>query len=124
MVEYYGLETSALRSRHDPHVARAVAAWLCRRHSEASLRELTVCFNLSRPASVPNLTRRLEASLKRSPRLARDLAAIMRLVTEQAPRARAEPGTPRIAEQGKNKIKPKADPSLPLQTATISRNGA
>ena len=105
VVEYYGLEASALRSRHDPHLARAVAAWLCRHHSEPSLRELAVCFNLSRAASVPNLTRRLEASLKRSPRLARDLAAIMGLVTEQAPDATVEAGTPRIADQGKNKNK-------------------
>ena len=85
VVESYGLDASALRSRHDPHLARAVATWLCRRHSEAFLQELAVCFNLSRAASVPNLTRRLEASLKRSPRLARDLPAIMRLVTTQAP---------------------------------------
>jgi hypothetical protein len=39
---FYGLDDAALSRRHDPHVARGVAAWLCRRHTEASLRELAV----------------------------------------------------------------------------------
>ncbi len=40
---FYGLDDAALSRRHDPHLARAVAAWLCRRHTEASLRELAAC---------------------------------------------------------------------------------
>jgi hypothetical protein len=84
VVDYYGLDASALLRRHDPHVARAVAAWLCRRHSEATLRELAVRLGLSRASSVPNLTRRLEARLAKSSRLARELAAIMREATMQA----------------------------------------
>src|SRR5262249_34963217 len=82
--EYYGLDQSAVLRRPDPHLARAVAAWLCRRHTEATLRELAVRLGLSRATSVPNLTRRLEARLKTSPRLARELAAIMRRVMAQA----------------------------------------
>jgi len=54
-----------------------VAAWLCRRHTEASLRELAQWLSLSRADSVPNLTRRLEARLKASPQLAGDLAEIL-----------------------------------------------
>jgi REP element-mobilizing transposase RayT len=103
VVDHYGLDASALRRRHDPHVARAVAAWLSRRYSEASLRELAVCFNLSRAASVPNLTRRLEASLKTSPRLERDLVTIMRQVTQQVEGATLGSGPPRTAGPGKNK---------------------
>src|SRR5208282_5096226 len=38
--EHYGLDRSALAHRGDLHIARAVAAWLCRRHSEDPLREL------------------------------------------------------------------------------------
>ena len=71
------LEATALSRRHDPHLARAVAAWLCRRHTEASLRELAEWLGLSRADSVPNLTRRLVARLRASPRLAGDLAEIM-----------------------------------------------
>jgi REP element-mobilizing transposase RayT len=77
VAEFYGVEPSSLSHRGDPHVARAVAAWLCRRHTEAPLRSLAVPLGLSRADSVPNLTRRLEATLRRSPRLAADLEAIM-----------------------------------------------
>jgi hypothetical protein len=70
---FYGLDEAALSRRHDPHLARAVAAWLCRRYTEASLRELAKWLGLSRADSVPNLTRRLEARLKASPELSDDL---------------------------------------------------
>src|SRR3954453_16165363 len=55
----------------------AVAAWLCRRYSEATLRDLAERLGLSRADSVPNLPRRLEASLKTAPRLASELDQIM-----------------------------------------------
>ena len=74
---FYGLEDAALSRRHDPHLARAVAAWLCRRYTEASLRELAKWLGLSRADSVPNLTRRLEARLGASPELSDDLTEIM-----------------------------------------------
>ncbi len=74
---FYGLDDAALSRRHDPHLARAVAAWLCRRFTEASLRELAKWLGLSRADSVPNLTRWLEARLKASPELSDDLTEIM-----------------------------------------------
>jgi hypothetical protein len=58
-----------------------VAAWLCRRHTEASLRELAQWLGLSRADSVPNLTRRLEARLNAAPRLSDDLAEILKRAT-------------------------------------------
>ena len=76
--DFYGLDEAALSRRHDPHVAPAVAAWLCRRHTEASLRELAVWLGLSRADSVPNLVRRIETRLKASPELSNDLAAILK----------------------------------------------
>jgi hypothetical protein len=84
VIDDYGLDASTLMHRHDPHLARAVAAWLCRRHSEATLHELALRSGLFRASSVPNLTKRLEAHLETSPRLARELAAIMRHVKGQA----------------------------------------
>ena len=72
------MDESELSRRHDPHVGRAVAAWLCRRHTEASLRELAVRLGLSRAGSVPNLTRRIETRLKTSAELSNDLAAILK----------------------------------------------
>ncbi len=63
VADFYGLDSASLSRRHDPHIARPVAAWLCRRHSEVSLRQLTEWLGLSRTDSVPNLTRRLEERL-------------------------------------------------------------
>ena len=84
MSEHYGLDRSALAQRRDPHIARPVAAWLCRRHSEVPLHELAPLLGLSRADSVPNLTRRMDARLRAHPKLADELQQIM---------ARIEPGT-------------------------------
>src|SRR5262249_41323420 len=54
VAEFYGLEESALSRRHDPHLARAVAAWLCRRHSHPPLPELARPPRLSPGRPVPN----------------------------------------------------------------------
>ena len=54
VAEFYGLEAASLSRRHDPHLARAVAAWLSRPHTEISLRELAEWLGLSRADSVPN----------------------------------------------------------------------
>ena len=69
VAEFYRLEGSWLSRRGNPHIARPVAAWLCRRHAEASLRQLAVALGLSRADSVPNLTRRLERRLNATPEL-------------------------------------------------------
>jgi REP element-mobilizing transposase RayT len=78
VAEFYGLEASSLSRRGDPHLARPVAAWLCRRHTAASLRQLAASLGLSRADSVPNLTRRLERRLKETPKLSYELAEILR----------------------------------------------
>ena len=108
VVDDYKLDPSALSRRYDPHLARAVAAWLCRRHTEAPLRELAVRLGLSRATSVPNLTRRMEARLEKSPRLARELAAITRQVTAQsAPRPNGRTDNPE--PKNKKKSDPRSD---------------
>jgi putative transposase len=80
VTSYYGVDLELLSRRSDPHIARGVAAWLCRRHSEISLRELAPRLGLSRADSVPNLTRRIDAKLAESPRFADELDQIMRHV--------------------------------------------
>jgi hypothetical protein len=81
VTDYYDLDDSALRRRHDHHIARAMAAWLCRRHTEATLRELAGPLGLARGDCVPSLVRRLEARLKKSPRLIQDVAGIEKLLS-------------------------------------------
>ena len=109
VADFYGTEATSLSRRHDPHLARAVAAWLCRRHTEATLRELAKWLGLSRADSVPNLTRRLEARLKASPRLAGDLAKILRQASGPAesphPAERVQPEAPRRSGPAKTKNK-------------------
>ena len=63
--------------------ARAAAAWLCRRLTTATLRELSVPLVLTRPDSVSNLTRRFERELARAPKLRHDLAKIESRLAQQ-----------------------------------------
>ena len=51
VTEYYGLEAGAMTRRHDRHIARSVAAWLCRRHTEATLSELAGLLGQSAPTA-------------------------------------------------------------------------
>jgi chromosomal replication initiation ATPase DnaA len=75
---FYGLGDAAQLRRHDAHVARRVAAWLCRRHTGASLCELGVWLGFSHADSVPNLSRWIETQRTASPELFNDLAAILK----------------------------------------------
>lgn len=77
---HYGLEPSDLSCRHAHHTARSVAAWLCRRYTEAPLRELALLFGLSRADSVPNLTRRVDTRLSHSADLTAEIDAIHRRI--------------------------------------------
>ena len=83
VADYYGLDVSSLARRHDSHIARPVAAWICRRHAEVSLRDLAGRFGLSRADSVPNLTRRIEAQLPNSPGLAEEVRQILVLLAAE-----------------------------------------
>jgi putative transposase len=76
VAEFYDLEPGALLRRHDRHIARPMAAWLCRRHTQATLSAIAAELGLSRADSVPGMIRPLEARLKTSARLRRDLDAI------------------------------------------------
>jgi chromosomal replication initiation ATPase DnaA len=84
VAEYYDLETGSLLQRYDRHVARALAAWLCRRHTQATLSEIAARLGLSRADSVPGLIRPLEARLKSSAYLMRDVDAIERRLSLRA----------------------------------------
>ena len=63
-------------SRGSGHIARASAAWLARRLTQATLRELAVSLCLGRPESVSNLTRRIDGALAEDRQLRADLQQI------------------------------------------------
>lgn len=71
--EYYEVDPAIFSSRGNGHIARAVAAWLARRMTSATLRELCVPLGLGRPESVSNLTRRIDRQLKTDSRLRKDV---------------------------------------------------
>jgi len=109
MVDFYDVEPALLAKRHDPHMARAVAAWLCHRRTEATLGELAEWLGLSRADSVPNLTRRFQAQLKSQPELLNDVEEILRRATTVvADRRQTTLETPRAKRrQGQSNTKTK-----------------
>ena len=78
MAEYYRIEPALFATRGDGHIARAAAAWLARRLTTATLRELAGPLGLGRPESVSNLTRRIDRHLASKPQLHKQLAEIER----------------------------------------------
>jgi putative transposase len=109
VADFYDVDRASLAKRHDPHIARAVAAWLCRRHTEATLSELAVWLGLSRADSVPNLTRRLQTRLTLQPEMLNDFAEILRRATsDEADRRRRTPNNSKNKRrQGSRKTKNK-----------------
>jgi chromosomal replication initiation ATPase DnaA len=74
--DYYQVDRAILSERGDGHLARAAAAWLSRRLTTATLRELASPLGLGRPESVSNLTRRMERQLAKVPSTKKELARI------------------------------------------------
>jgi putative transposase len=68
----YGIEPSELVRRGSRHPARAALAYLARRRTAATNAELMGVLGLSRPESVPNLTRRYASWLSSDARTRRD----------------------------------------------------
>ena len=80
---FYGISPALLRERGNPHLARPVAAWLARRHTLATLRELAPRLGLRRPGSVGNLTRRIERQADGNAQLQNDLSRLEAILWKQ-----------------------------------------
>jgi putative transposase len=76
VLKHFGRSADALIRRGARDPCRGLAAYLARRTTGATLRELARDLGLSRPDSVPNLTRQIERALATSPGLRDDLRAI------------------------------------------------
>lgn len=76
VADHYRVTTADLRSRQSGLVARDVAAWLARRLTTATLRQLAEPLGLGHPDSVRNLTRRADRALRVSRELRADVEAI------------------------------------------------
>ena len=84
VLKHYQRPNEALARSGDRDWARAMAAYLARRFTDASLRELAADLGLSRADSVPNLTRRVERALPTSSALRADLRAIEKLLRTES----------------------------------------
>ena len=76
VAEYYGTTPAAFACRRSVAPGRDIAAWLARRLTSATLRELAAPFGLGHPDSVSNLVRRANEAVDQSKRLQRDVASI------------------------------------------------
>ena len=85
MAARYGVDPKTFRNRRAPSTSRDVAAWLCRRLTDCTLRELAPLFGLEHADSVHNLTRRVDRALPGSAKLRQDIAAIRRELLQTEP---------------------------------------
>ncbi len=76
VARYYKVASGIFICRGNSHIARASAAWLARRLTQATLRELAISPGLGRPESVSNLTRRIDRALAKDPQLRNHLQQI------------------------------------------------
>jgi len=76
VAEYYGVSPTTFQERGHGDEHRDVAAWLTRRWTTATLRDLAESFGLNHPGSVSNLLRRADRAVAESSRLRRAIDAI------------------------------------------------
>jgi REP element-mobilizing transposase RayT len=82
VADHYGVAASSFAKKHNTEVSRDVAAWLARRLTVATLRELAEPFGLGHPDSVRNLIRRAEQAMKRCSRLRKEVEDLRRMLTK------------------------------------------
>jgi hypothetical protein len=73
---FYGIDRAELSRRGSQHPARAALAYLARRLTTATNAELAPMLGVSRPESVPNLTRRFGAWLATNRRVRNQLSCL------------------------------------------------
>ncbi|GAB5517687.1 MAG: hypothetical protein Rhob2KO_54120 [Rhodopirellula baltica] len=77
-VEHYGVEVSEYCGFRSGAGGRDLAAYLCRRHTSVTLRELSGWFGFSHPDGAAGLVKRVKAKLAKSRQLQADVNAIER----------------------------------------------
>jgi hypothetical protein len=79
---HYGVSAETFRQRRSGDQARDVAAWLARRLTTVTLRELVVAFGLHHPDSVNNLVRRIDRQLGASRELRETIEDIQKTLAK------------------------------------------
>jgi len=78
VAEHYSVDASGYREFRSPAGGRDLAAYLCRRYSGSTLRELSIEFRFSHPDGSANLERRAKAKLQDSAELRKQCEQIER----------------------------------------------
>jgi REP element-mobilizing transposase RayT len=75
---HYGVTLSSFAGKRSGQLSRDVAAWLARRLTVATLRELAKPFGLGHPDSVRGLLNRAEAAMQRSAKIRKEVERLRR----------------------------------------------
>ena len=82
VTDHFDVSPAILGENRNLHLARGVAAWLARRHTTATRREIAGKLGLRHPDSLANLTRRIERQRATSVDLCRQLDILERALRE------------------------------------------
>jgi hypothetical protein len=82
--EHYGVEETSFARKHSKQLSRDVAAWLARRLTVATLRDLMEPFGLTHPDSVRGLINRAESAMENSNKVRKEVQQLrQRLQTDK-----------------------------------------
>ncbi len=76
--DHFGVDMTSFARKHNRQQSRDIAAWLARRLTVATLRELTGPFGLGHPDSVRSLLNRAEAAISGSAKLCKEVEQLRR----------------------------------------------
>jgi hypothetical protein len=82
--DHFGVEMTSFARKHSRQQSRDIAAWLARRLTVATLRELTGPFGLGHPDSVRSLLNRAEAAISGSTKLSKEVEQLRREIQHGA----------------------------------------
>lgn len=87
VARHYKVSVEQLAKARRGDVTRAVAAWLARRYTSATRREISTALGLGHPDSAGNMVRRIQRERVKNARLRKDLAAIEKRLSKTPNRA-------------------------------------
>ena len=96
--DHYGVDVASFATKHSKQRSRDVAAWLARRLTVATLRELAEPFGLGHPDSVRGLLGRAEATMKQLAKLRKEVEQLRREIQYENGRTRATNRNKRVED--------------------------
>lgn len=82
---HFDASRESFRRKRSGEVSRDIAAWVARRTTTATLRELSTAFGLGHPDSVHELIKRADRALTESPKLRREVELLIQTLRNPQP---------------------------------------